>query len=311
MYGMWGAFPGFEQRLAQLGALVDDMARKAKEKYGAEARLDLAVLPEYGVTSGKGGAAKNRCVPLEGKVLDYFGAKAREHQTYIVVAMELADDAAHGGCTNAAVLIDRQGKVVGIYRKVHAVAVPGTKDLEGGMAPGTETPVFQCDFGKVGLQICFDITYDDGWAALEQADLVAWPTQSPATLLPSTRALMHRYYVVSSTWRNNASLFDPTGAVIAQITKPEERVLAERIDLSYALLPWQGKLDNGKLFTQKYGDRAGYRYSEREDGGIFWSNDPAKPIMEMVREQGLMTHGEMLEYNTRLREKALGEMKAK
>ncbi|HOQ62308.1 MAG TPA: carbon-nitrogen hydrolase family protein, partial [Vicinamibacterales bacterium] len=239
MYSMWGPFPGFDERLKQMGGLIDDMVKKAKEKYGPDAQLDLAALPEYCITSGKKGPAKDRCVPLEGPVLDYFGAKAREHKTYIVVAMELADDAAHGGCTNAAVLIDRAGKLVGIYRKVHAVANVGDTSLEGGMAPGTETPVFQCDFGKVGMQICYDIGYDDGWAALAKqgAELVVWPTQSPQTIQPAARALTHGYYIVSSTWRNNASLFDPTGAVIAQITKPEERVLVERIDLSYALLP--------------------------------------------------------------------------
>jgi predicted amidohydrolase len=311
VFGMWGAFPGFDQRLAQLGGLVDEMDKKAKEKYGADAHLDLAVLPEYGVTSGKGGQAKDRCVPLRGKVLDYFGAKAREHQTYIVVAMELADDAAHGNYTNAAALIDRQGKLVGVYRKVHAVASMGEKNLEGGMAPGTDVPVFDCDFGKLGIQICFDMCYDDGWKTLEKkgAELVAWPTQSPATIQPASRALEHQFYIVSSTWRNNASLFDPTGAVIAQVNQPgQESVLAERIDLSYAILPWQAKLGNGKLFADKYGDKAGYRYSEREDCGMFWSNDPTKTIGQMVKELGVATNTELLDYNTDLRDKLAGEL---
>jgi predicted amidohydrolase len=310
VFGMWGEFPGFDQRLAQLGGLVDEMDKKAKDKYGADAHLDLAVLPEYGVTSGKGGDAKERCVPLQGKVLDYFGAKAKEHKTYLVVAMELADDAAHGGCTNAAALIDREGKLVGIYRKVHAVTHMGGKNLEGGMAPGTEVPVFDCDFGKLGIQICFDMEYDDGWQTLadKRAELVAWPTQSPATIQTASRALAHRYYIVSSTWRDNASLFDPTGATIAQISKPEDRVLAERVDLSYAVLPWQSKLQDGKAFTAKYGDKAGYRYSAREDRGIFWSNDPTKSIGEMVKELGMATDGQLLDYNTKLRDKLAGEL---
>ena len=300
MFAMWGEFPGFDQRLEQLGSLIDDMDKQAKQKYGGRraSRSRGAAGIRRHVGQGRAGEKPLRAAAGQGSGL--FAAKAKEHKTYLVVAMELADDAAHRNCTNAAALLDRDGKLLGIYRKIHAVAGPGAKDLEGGMAPGTETPVFDCDFGKLGIQICYDMSYDDGWKALADkgAEIIAWPTQSPATILPAARAMANKYFIVSSTWRNNASLFDPTGNVISQITKPEQRVLAEKIDLAYAILPWQSKLQNGKLFTDTYGDKAGYRYSEREDDGIFWSNDPAKPIGEMVKELRLSTESELLDYNT-------------
>ena len=50
----------------------------------------------------------------------------------------------------------------------------------------------------------------------------------------------------------------------------------------------------------------GYRYSEAEDGGIFWSNDPAKPVMEMVRELKLELPADNIERNRELQEKLRG-----
>ena len=69
----------------------------------------------------------------------------------------------------------------------------------------------------------------------------------------------------------------------------QEGVFVERIDLEYAILPWQPALRNGAAFDESFGRRAGYRYSEEEDCGIFWSNDPVLPISAMVRMLGLET----------------------
>jgi carbohydrate-selective porin OprB len=96
--------------------------------------------------------------------------------------------------------------------------------MEGGVAPGEDFPVFECDFGVLGMQICFDVCVPKGWQVLGRkgVDIVAWPTQSPQTVLPSQYAFKHGYYVVSSTWRNNASLFAPTGLTAGRIEQPEE-----------------------------------------------------------------------------------------
>ena len=122
-----------------------------------------------------------------------------------------------------------------------------------------------------------------GDARRKGAEIVVWSTQSPQILGAQCRSHEHHYYLLTSTWRNNATLVDPTGAVIAQTTTPSS-VLVEQIDLSYVLLDWQAKLENGKALADKYGKAVGFRYSEAEDGGIFWSNDPKIPVMRMVRE---------------------------
>lgn len=306
VFPMYGEYPGLDARLDALGKLVDAMGAEAARKFDG-AGLDLAVLPENAVTQGRQGRAARRALPLEGKVLDAMGAVARRNKTYLVVPMAYVEDADKGVYHNAAALLDRAGKLVGVYRKVHLVVIEDTGELERGLTPGRDFPVFDCDFGRVGIQICFDIGYDDGWETLARkgAEIVAWPSASPQTIQPATRARLQGYHIVSATPRNNASVFDPTGHVIAQ-TKEPNSVVVERIDLSYVLLDWQRKLNDGKIFTDKYGRRVGYRYSRAEDGGIFWSNDPDTPVMRMVRELGLELPAEKRERSRALQDKARG-----
>jgi hypothetical protein len=193
------------------------------------------------------------------------------------------------------VLVNRLGEIAGIYRKVHLVVSRDGKTMEGGSTPGKELPVFDCDFGRLGIQICYDMEFDRGWQELsrKRAELVAWPTQSPQISQPAARAMQQRCYIVSSTWRNNASVFEPTGKISTQVTPPE-RLLVHELDLSYAILPWSSKLRNGNALKVKYGTRIGFRYYEDEDCGIFWSNDPKTPVREMIQSLGLLEADEEL-----------------
>ena len=278
-------YPGLEQRLEELADLIDGMAARAREAY--DCGLDLAVLPEVAVNGGLEGTAAQVSFPLKGSVLEHMGEVARRHRTYVIVPLFLEEEDGESW-SNACALVDREGELVGVYRKVFPVSAYDRPLLEGGVTPGVEFPFFDCDFGKLGMQICFDVTFEVGWKALAEvgAEIVAWPTQSPQTVQPAIYARRFGYYLVSSTWRNNATIFEPNGMVATQIREPE-RLLVHRVDLSYAIIGWQPKLGNGAIFTNAYGDRAGFHYSEEEDAGIFWSNDPDKPIGEMVAELGL------------------------
>ena len=304
MHNMFGEYPGMGARLDELAGLLDCMAGQAGDLF--DARLDIAALPEWAVNGGRKGTAAEVAVPLEGPVLDVIGGKARELGCYVVVPMALAEDADNGVYSNAAVLLGRAGEPVGIYRKVHLAGGLDPEVLEGGATPGRDFPVFECDFGKVACQICYDMAYDEGWEVLARkaAELVIWPSQWPGQINPAARALRHEYYVLSSTWRTNASLIDPTGHVIREIRR--DGVFVEQIDLEYVILHWHAALRSGKAFDEAYGERAGYRYDQAEDTGIFWSNDPARPIMEMIRELELTPKGEQLERSRVAQEKARG-----
>jgi len=71
-------------------------------------------------------------------------------------------------------------------------------------------------------------------------------------------------------------------------------------------LSWQPELRSGEAMTDEYGHRVGYHYSEAEDRGIFWSNDPETPIGQMVREMGLEQIHESAERNRKLQDAVRG-----
>lgn len=291
--GFWGTYPGLPKRLEELTGLIDQLSAESRKKYGRG--LDLAVLPESVVNGEVSGDIVTHSIEFEGPVKDAFVRKARECNCYIVVPMFLLENREKRLCSNAAILIGRKGEVVGMYRKLHPAVAEGSGSMEGGVTPGKEVPVFQCDFGKLGIQICFDMEYDYGWKELARkgAELVVWPTQSPGIARPASRAMQEHYYVVSSTWRHNASIAEPTGKIVAQV-RPPGQILVQELDLSYAILPWSSKLKNGVAVQEKFGNKVGFRYYEDEDRGIFWSNDPQVPIRKMLLSLGLNEFDEEL-----------------
>ena len=286
MQGFWGAYPGLAKRLEQLDGILDRMNDQSRKKFGRG--LDLAILPEVAVTGEINGDIVAQSVPYDGLVRATFSRKARELGCYIVVPLYLLEDKDRRICTNSAILVDRKGDIAGIYRKLHLAVQNASDSMEGGMTPGKEASVFDCDFGKLGIQICFDMEFDYGWEQLARqgVELVAWPTQSPQTTHPASRAMQHSCYIVSSTWRDNASIFEPTGKIVSQIRDPEQ-ILVDQIDLSYAILPWSPQLQQGEALKKKYGERVGFRYYTDEDCGLFWSNDSSLPIGQMMRSIGV------------------------
>jgi predicted amidohydrolase len=250
-------------------------------------RLDLVVLPEY-FLANPGTAAAVQAIEL-GQVQARMAACARRHGCYLVVPMLLREPGPPLRYSNAAVLLDREGQLMGMYRKVHPVAAEGSEILEGGLTPGGDFPVFACDFGRLGIQICFDMLYEDGWKALAKkgAEIVALPSASPETIRPATYAREYQYYILSSTPRDHAACFSPLGVIDSEATR-EGEVLVSEIDLSYEILHWEAELEEGEALRRKFGPRVGFHYYHAEDRGIFWSNDPAMPIAAMVRSLGLV-----------------------
>ena len=115
------------------------------------------------------------------QIVEVFASKARKHNCYIVFGGVFLDDPATAACSNAAVVIDRQGRPIGRYVKVHPVLDSGSPQgqvvLEGGVSAGTKYNTLDFDFGRVGVQICYDVEYPEGWRRLAEqgAELGAIP----------------------------------------------------------------------------------------------------------------------------------------
>jgi predicted amidohydrolase len=268
-----------DARLRRMDELVDALAAEAAGAFPGRP-LDLVVLPEA-FLARPGDSMEKEAVALD-EVQPRIASCARLHGCYLVVPLLMREADAPLRYSNAAVLVDRAGRTVGIYRKVHPVAAQGSDDLEGGTTPGRDYPVFDCDFGRVGIQICFDMLYPEGWKALadQGAEIVALPSASSESVRPSLYALRHGYYIVSAVPRDRAAVYSPLGLIEAQATK--ESVMVHQIDLSFALVHWEAVLENGEALRRRFGDRVGFYYYPQEDNGIFWSNDPKMPVGQMI-----------------------------
>jgi predicted amidohydrolase len=292
-----------EKRLQRMDEVVESADAKAKSDYPGK-RLDLVILPEA-FLARPGDSMSSKAVRLD-EVLPRIAGCARQHGCYLVVPLLMQEADLPLRYSNAAVIVDRVGGVTGIYRKVHPVADQGSDDLEGGTTPGGEFPVFDCDFGRLGVQICFDMFYADGWQSLAKqgAEIVALPSASPETVRPAYYAFRHKYYVVSAAPRDHAAVYSPLGMIEAQVTK--ESVLVHQIDLSYAILHWESVLEEGGALKRLFGDKVGFYYYHEEDNGLFWSNDPKMTIGQMIGSLSLTESDTNAERVRILQDKARG-----
>jgi predicted amidohydrolase len=78
---------------------------------------------------------------------------------------------------NTAALIGRKGELIGKYRKTHLPAVEAWNETHG-----DGFPVFETDFGTVGMLICYDILFPEAarCLVLNGAEILFNPTMSYA-----------------------------------------------------------------------------------------------------------------------------------
>lgn len=83
--------------------------------------------------------------------------------------------ASEGVLHNASCLIGPDGELIGVYRKTHPTA---SEESAWWMAPGTEIPVFDLGFVKVGIAICWDMHFPETCREIlvQDADLILHPT---------------------------------------------------------------------------------------------------------------------------------------
>ena len=202
----------------------------------AKQQADLVVLGETVPYVNVRQSPAENAETIPGPTTEYFGGIAKQHALHIAVSLYERDGHL---VYNTAVLLSPAGKLLGKYRKV---CLPHG-EVEKGVAPGTDYPVFQTKFGKVGLMICYDGFYPEVARALTAngAEVIAWPVWGCDPLLARARACENRVYVVSSTFTDPkmdwmiSAVIDPTGKVVAQ-AKERGSVVVHEADLAKPLV---------------------------------------------------------------------------
>ena len=189
---------------------------------------------------------------LKGESITELLRLAKRHKTYIISPIELKEGKSR---FNTAVLIDRNGNVVGSYDKVYPYW--SEFDLKPPVDPGIKgVPVFETDFGKIGMAICFDANFPEVWQVLKNngAEVVFWSSAYSAGSQLQAFALLHHYYIITSTYSKDCQVYDITGERILDEKSDNITIARITIDLDRGIYHENFNMDKLDELLKAHGD---------------------------------------------------------
>lgn len=279
-----------------LEAVVDVVDRE-----GARG-VDLIALPETWTNQ-----SLNQPERLDGPVISAMAVLARKHQTYVVCPLDRQDQEGERR-VNSAVLLDRAGRIAGVYDKVYPYWSEFA--LLPAVQIGADAPVFETDFGRVGLAICFDVNFPEVWKELADngAELVIWPSAYSAGTTLQAHALMYHYAIVTATQTGDCLVYDIDGRELLDEKSDDITVSRITLDLDRGIYHENFNLDKRDLLLAEHGDDVALeRHLRREQWFILRAKRPGVSARSLARAYGLE---ELRDYVDRSR-RQIDEMRAR
>jgi predicted amidohydrolase len=203
----------------------------------ASAGAELVALPELWTCHGLDSVYRENAEPVPGPTTDFLAGLARELGIYLLGGSILEERDGSDLLSNTSTLLDPEGRLVAVYRKIHLfdVKAPDREYLESRlMEPGDEPVVAETGPTELGLSVCYDLRFPELYRilALMGAEVLAVPAaftlqtgKDHWELLLRARAVENQAFVVApAQWGQKAdgrwtygrsAIVDPWGTVLA------------------------------------------------------------------------------------------------
>ncbi len=225
-----------------------------KIQQAADEGLDLVAFPETLLYVGDDHQEKHRMAQtLDGELVQTFRGYASKYNISILLGSiyeKAADDVER--LYNTSVLINRQGELNGVYRKIHLCDAPELGYNESaGIKAGNIPVVVDHEIGRIGLTICYDVRFPELYRHLtaKGAEIIFVPAAfylytGKHHWLPllTARAIENQVYIVApNQWGEHhegrisygsSVIIDPWGSTVC--CAPERSgLVSTTIDLDY------------------------------------------------------------------------------
>jgi predicted amidohydrolase len=254
-------------------ALIPYIDRAGKD--GAQ----LVVFPEY--VLGR--------ISVPGPQTQRISAAAKTNSIYVIVGCwEVFDD---GRFANSALIFDRDGTIMGKYNKTHAAidnydgdppwgSPPQgktrdwmlQKDPEWIMEDGKHLPVFDFDFGRVGVMTCYD-----GWfpeparvMSLKGAELLVWINGRGGSvedfIMKSTMFQSHVAMIATNQAYGSGTMIGDAVRIIARCPDKQESYITATINLKRIRRVRSTSRNFAQRRPDLYGDLVAAKATSKKDG---------------------------------------------
>ena len=276
----------------QVGDIIGDMAVY---------QPDIICLPELFYTSNvKQVPPLDELKEISQQTLAHFSAIAKDLHCYLICSVHTFENRR---IYNSAVLLDREGKYVGEYRKIHTTE----GEVRAGLTPGPiDPPVFETDFGTIGIQICFDVEWDESWNKLRAAgaEIVFWPSAFAGGQILNSKAWRHKYVVVSSTRKNTAKICDIDGQEISKTGIWNRNFVCAPVNLEKAFLHTWPYVKHFQDIRNKYGRKVRITNFDEEEWSIIESLDASVFVSDIMKEFDMKSHEAHIQHAQILQDQA-------
>lgn len=245
---------------------------------------DLVCLPEAFLKMGVSGIKPAAMAEtLAGPTVEAVSHLARQGGCYVICPLRTLRE---GKMWNSAVIVGRSGEIVGQYDKLHPVTTsPDYTVFESGISPGMDLPVFDLDFGRIGIQICFDEGFPETWQALaeQKVKAIIWPSAYDGGFRLEALACLHQVHVITSVRTRRSRIIDPCGRV--QAWTDEYAMMAVRdINLDFAVCHYDFNCTVPQRIMDAYPGRVRIA-SYPEDGCFLVEPTDASVTMNRLRAE--------------------------